>query len=504
MTRHEEQHRMAAESCPAGTLVLYRRGVYRSDWWPGEILGVAEFKPIPQAKKRKGLVSALCALEVLPAHSFKIMNFEGKHLTATKEYFYTMFENGFYEVPLGRIKPVMRRGSQHPSSQPPREPTFPAPTYGTFDGTPISHLLPYVLPIMKLIIKDLYMPIRENVDDWYQDPGSRALRGKQVRYGMFERRGETEVLVDEIARILLGVGKAREDLLCEDAGGSGSGDEDSSNDDKILGKQTGEEDKRQGEPAAPSSSLAAVWTQPSSESYDESHQSSRTCIDGLSTVSMEVDVGVNDDGMTPDSVVGTCPSLVPGERTTASSLPNTSRIIGSLRYEQLTDVARHQFVVDIVVKEVIIQLYLWRENIRTSLQTLNDDEENSLREQGTLLKHLWFPMETPDFCLVPAGLWPKGDRLGFYGKGIDSHFLLRHECYTQMLGVGLPYFFIFSCVFLLYQLGTCFDWTMSGRNPFLCNSICFCLAFWIPIVFLSPSLSQNRAFLRSIQMVSNA
>ncbi|KAF8330030.1 uncharacterized protein EI90DRAFT_1258253 [Cantharellus anzutake] len=372
MTRHEEQHRMTAESCPAGTLVLYRRGVYRSDWWPGEILGVAEFKPIPQAKKRKGLVSALCALEVLPAHSFKIMNFEGKHLTATKEYFYTMFENGFYEVPLGRIKPVMRRGSQHPSSQPPREPTFPAPTYGTFDGTPISHLLPYVLPIMKLIIKDLYMPIRE-----------------------------TEVLVDEIARILLGVGKAREDLLCEDAGGGGSGDEDSSNDDKILGKQTGEkhsaewsqEDKRQGEPAAPSSSLATRWTQPSSESYDESHQSSRTCIDGLSSVSMEVDVGVNDDGMTPDSVVGTRPSLVPGERTTASSLPNTSRIIGSLRYEQLTDVARHQFVVDIVVKEVIIQLYLWRENIRTSLQTLNDDEENALREQGIALRDTKVPFD---------------------------------------------------------------------------------------------------------------
>src|SRR5260221_449808 len=106
---------------------------------------------------------------------------------------------------MGRILPVRSRGGVPPPfSQPPREPTFPAPTKVEFDSMSIRDLLAYVLPIMGYIVKDLYTPIVKDMDDWYGDPAKRSLWGKSVRYGMFDRSSETDILVHEVLRILLG------------------------------------------------------------------------------------------------------------------------------------------------------------------------------------------------------------------------------------------------------------------------------------------------------------
>ena len=105
---------------------------------------------------------------------------------------------------MGRILPIRSRGAPPPPSQLPREPSSSAPTKKEFDSISIRDLLAYVLPIMKCILRDSYAPILKDVDDWYEDPAGRSLRGKRVRYGMFDRTSETDALVDEVVRILLG------------------------------------------------------------------------------------------------------------------------------------------------------------------------------------------------------------------------------------------------------------------------------------------------------------
>ena len=52
-----------------------------------------------------------------------------------------------------------------------------------------------------------------------------------------------------------------------------------------------------------------------------------------------------------------------------------------------------QFVVDIVVHEVVIQMHLWREGVRTSLRMMNDEEENDLREKGIVLRDMKVPFD---------------------------------------------------------------------------------------------------------------
>ncbi len=123
---------------------------------------------------------------------------------------------------MGRILPVRSRGGVPPPfSQPPREPTFPAPTKVEFDSMSIRDLLAYVLPIMGYIVKDLYTPIVKDMDDWYGDPAKRSLWGKSVRYGMFDRSSETDILVHEVVRILLGQTRPHSDL---DANGEAGDD----------------------------------------------------------------------------------------------------------------------------------------------------------------------------------------------------------------------------------------------------------------------------------------
>ncbi|KAK0496855.1 hypothetical protein EDD18DRAFT_179699 [Armillaria luteobubalina] len=79
-----------------------------------------------------------------------------------------------------------------------------------------------------------------------------------------------------------------------------------------------------------------------------------------------------------------------GESTPANVANETydgpPRQVGCERYEALSQLEKFEYCQNVLLPEAILQILLWKEGARTSVELLSDDEEQRLHEQGEVLR----------------------------------------------------------------------------------------------------------------------
>ncbi|KAK0211796.1 hypothetical protein IW262DRAFT_1414498 [Armillaria fumosa] len=79
-----------------------------------------------------------------------------------------------------------------------------------------------------------------------------------------------------------------------------------------------------------------------------------------------------------------------GESTPANTVNETynspPRQVGCDRYEALSQLEKIEYCQNVLLPEAILQILLWKEGARTSVELLSDDEEQRLHEQGEVFR----------------------------------------------------------------------------------------------------------------------
>ncbi|EPQ57786.1 hypothetical protein GLOTRDRAFT_136657 [Gloeophyllum trabeum ATCC 11539] len=322
-----------------GELVLARESRNRTEYWPAKVMAY-----VPPAHRR---APPRYELQYLDQTTHRV----------TRDLFYTCEERGFVDCKLGQFESsvsleeahnddhdedddgVLEDGASEPESEEP--PSLPPPPRIDFCALPIAAQLAYVKPVLSLIMQEKYEPARARHAAFMKGGAARvnvcksaAAKGDltALEVAQLQRRLSRWILRDEPEGEM-----QNSDGLEVATGAASDGPQGRGYDDPASGTRSSEVETLPSSPAEPPPSSLAVTDDIQAQCLERQDEPS--------------------------------PRANSPEAEAPARQPAT--------FESLSGVEKVEYCSNVLLPEAIIQLLLWRWEKRTTLEPLEDSEEET-------------------------------------------------------------------------------------------------------------------------------